>query len=473
MSDFSLPEKQRAYIAVDMKSYYASVECVYRDLDPLKANLLVADESRSDQTICLAVSPSLKAKGVPGRPRLFEAKRAIDQWEKANRQKVSYLIAIPRMAEYERISALIYSILLRYAAPEDVHVYSIDESFIDCTPYLHQYRDAAEKQGVEPAHVMAMTIVRDILSTTGITATVGIGTNMYLAKVCMDIVAKKMPADKDGVRIAELNEDSYCFLLWDHKPLTDFWQLGPGKAKRLEKAFLFTMGDVARKSQYDEEWFYKTFGIDGEIMIDHAWGREPVTMRDIKSYHTDSHSLSNGQVLPRPYKFAEARIVFHEMIESLCSDMFQKQLVSSSFTWWVSYDWKSLEEHPGYSGPVTEDFYGRLHPVHNNGTVKLRNRTNSPQEVSKSLLAAFDAKTDHMLLFRRMGISANNVTDDDGVFQLDLFTDYDALEKERKIQSAMLEVRRKYGANALFTGKNMLEGATALERNMQVGGHKA
>ena len=377
------------------------------------------------------------------------------------------------MAEYERISALIYSILLRYAAPEDVHVYSIDESFIDCTPYLHQYRDAAEKQGVEPAHVMAMTIVRDILSTTGITATVGIGTNMYLAKVCMDIVAKKMPADKDGVRIAELNEESYCFLLWDHKPLTDFWQIGAGKAKRLEKAYLFTMGDVARKSQYDEEWFYKTFGIDGEILIDHAWGKEPVSMTDIKSYHTDSHSLSSGQVLPRPYKFAEARNVFHEMIDGLCADMFQKHLVSSSFTWWVSYDWKSLEKHPGYSGPVTEDFYGRLHPVHNNGTVKLRNRTNSPQEVSKELLAAFDAKTDHMLLFRRMGISANNVTDDDGVFQLDLFTEYDALEKERKIQSAMLEVRRKYGANALFTGKNMLEGATALERNMQVGGHKA
>ena len=473
MSDFSLPEKQRAYIAVDMKSYYASVECVYRDLDPLQANLLVADESRSDQTICLAVSPSLKAKGVPGRPRLFEAKRAIDQWEKANRQKVSYLIAIPHMAEYERISAQIYSILLRYAAPEDVHVYSIDESFIDCTPYLHAYQETARIQGVEPAHVMAMTIVRDILSTTGITATVGIGTNMYLAKVCMDIVAKKMPADKDGVRIAELNEESYCYLLWGHKPLTDFWQIGAGKAKRLEKAYLFTMGDVARKSQYDEEWFYKTFGIDGEILIDHAWGKEPVTMADIKSYHTDSHSLSNGQVLPMPYKFAEARNVFQEMIESLCSDMFQKKLVSLSFTWWVSYDWKSLEEHPGYGGPVTKDFYGRLHPVHNNGTVKLKDRTNSPQEISKALLQAFDAKTDHMLLFRRLGISANNVTDDDGVFQLDLFTDYDALEKERKIQSAMLEVRKKYGANALFTAKNMLEGATALERNMQVGGHRA
>ena len=468
-----MPDNSRAYIAVDMKSYYASVECVYRDLDPLKANLLVADEERSDQTICLAVSPSLKAKGVPGRPRLFEAKQAIDRWEKANHQKVSYLIAIPRMAEYERISALIYSVLLRYAAPEDVHVYSVDESFIDCTPYLHLYREAAEKQGVEPAHLMAMTIVRDILSTTGITATVGIGTNMYLAKMCMDIVAKKMPADKDGVRIAELNEESYCYLLWDHKPLTDFWQIGAGKAKRLEKAYLFTMGDIARKSQWDEEWFYKTFGIDGEILIDHAWGKEPVTMQDIKSYHTDSHSLSNGQVLPRPYEYGEARNVFLEMIDVLCADMFKKKLVSPSFSWWVSYDYKSLEKNPYYSGPVTKDFYGRLHPCHNNGTVKMRERTNSPQTVRCALVASFDQKTDHHLLFRRLGVCANNVTDDDGFYQLDFFTDYDAMEKEKKIQNAMLEVRAKYGANALFTGKNMLEGATTLERNMQIGGHRA
>lgn len=464
---------ERVYIAIDMKSYYASVECVYRDLDPLKANLLVADEERSDQTICLAVSPSLKAKGVPGRPRLFEAKQAIRAWEAQNRQRVSYLIAVPRMAEYERISALIYSILLKYVAPEDVHVYSIDESFIDCTPYLHLYRQEAERQGVEPAHLMAMEIVRDVLKETGITATVGIGTNMYLAKVCMDIVAKKMPPDKDGVRIAELNEDSYCYLLWNHRPLTDFWQIGAGKARRLEKAFLFTMGDIARKSQYDEEWFYKTFGIDGEILIDHAWGKEPVTMRDIKSYHTDSHSLSNGQVLPRPYKYDEARNVFLEMVDVLCADMFKKRLVSPSFTWWVSYDYKSLEQHPGYSGPVSLDFYGRLHPSHSNGTVKLHTRTNSPKEVGAALAEAFDHKTDHLLLYRRLGICANNVTTDDGVYQLSFFTDYDALERERKIQSAMQEVRAKFGANALFTGKNMREGATTIERNMQIGGHRA
>ena len=462
-----------AFIAIDMKSFYASVECVYRDLDPLKANLLVADESRSDQTICLAVSPSLKAKGVPGRPRLFEAKQAITAWERQHRQRLSYLIALPRMAEYERVSALIYSVILKYVAPQDVHVYSIDESFIDCEPYLHLYRKEAERQGVEPAHLMAIEIVRDVLKTTGITATVGIGTNMYLAKVCMDIVAKKMPADKDGVRIAELNEDSYKFLLWNHRPLTDFWQIGPGKARRLEKAMLFTMGDVARKSQYDEEWFYKNFGIDGEILIDHAWGRETVGMRDIKTYHTDSHSLSNGQVLPRPYEYSEARNVFCEMIDVLCNDMFRKKLLSPSFTWWVSYDWKSLEVNPYYDGPIAVDFYGRLHPKHNNGTVKMRERTNSPQTVRDALTASFDQKTDHHLLFRRLGVCANNVTADDGMYQLDFFTDYDALEKEKKIQAAMLEVRSKFGANAVFTGKNMVKGATTLERNMQIGGHRA
>lgn len=466
-------DNTRIYAAVDMKSYYASVECVYRDLDPLKANLLVADEERSDATICLAVSPSLKAKGVPGRPRLFEAKQAIKLWESANRQKVSYLIAPPRMAEYERISALIYSVFLKYVAPEDVHVYSVDESFIDCTPYLHYYKTQAARQSMEPAHLMAITMIRDVLKTTGITATVGIGTNLYLAKVAMDIVAKKMPADKDGVRIAELNEESYCYRLWDHRPLTDFWQIGPGKARRLEKAGLFTMGDVASRSQWDEEWFYKTFGIDGEILIDHAWGKEPVTMSDIKSYRSDGHSLSNGQVLPRPYKYEEARNVFLEMVDVLVADMFKKQVLASTFSWWVCYDYKSLEEHPYYSGPVCIDFYGRMQPASSGGTVKLRERTNSVKLISQALVSAFDAKTNHQLLYRRLGICANNITADDGVIQLDLFTDYDALERERKIQAAMLEVRAKYGSNALFTGKNMVEGATMLERNMQIGGHRA
>ncbi len=464
---------ERVYAAIDMKSFYASVECVYRHLNPLKARLLVADESRSDQTICLAVSPALKAIGVPSRPRLFEAKQAIQRYEAATKLKVSYIIAVPRMAEYERVSAQINSTFLRYVAPEDIHVYSIDESFIDCTPYLHLYRKEAARQHVHPAHLMVMTMIRAVLSVTGITATCGIGTNMYLAKIAMDIVAKKRKPDKDGVRIAELNEDSYKILLWDHQPLTDFWQIGPGKARRLNQAYLFTMGDVARKSQLDEKWFYKTFGIDGEILVDHAWGIEPVTMRDIKSYQTDGSSLSNGQVLPRPYKYGEARLVLIEMIEVLCADMFSKGVVSPSFSWWVSYDYKSLEEFPGYSGPISVDFYGRLHPHHSNGTVKTRIRTNSFMTVRDAILASFDAKTDHRLLFRRLGVCADEIGRDELGFQIDFFTDYQSLERERRIQGAMAGARKRFGPNAVFKGMNLLEGATLLERNQQIGGHRA
>ena len=463
----------RIYICIDLKSYYASVECVQRGLDPLKAKLLVADESRSDQTICLAVSPALKAIGVPSRPRLFEAKQKIREYESSHHTKVDYIIAVPRMAEYERVSAQIYGIYLHYIAPEDIHVYSIDECFIDCTPYLHAYRKKAEETGSNPARVMAMTMIREVLKTTGITATVGIGTNLYLAKVAMDIVAKRAKPDADGVRIAELNEDSYKFLLWDHKPLTDFWQIGHGKARRLEKSYMFTMGDVAARTQWDEEYFYKTFGVDGEILIDHAWGIEPVTMKDIKSYRTEAHSLSNGQVLPRPYQYKEARLVFQEMIEVLCTDMFSKNLVTQGCSWWVSYDYKSLEACPHYDGPLSIDFYGRLHPKHSNGTVKLPTLTNNLQIVSTPLLRQFDDKTDHRLLYRRLGVCANDVREDEGIFQLNMFIDYKMLERDRRLQGAMLEVRRKFGANAVFKGMNLMEGATTLERNQQIGGHKA
>ena len=463
----------RTYICIDLKSYYASVECVHRGLDPLKANLLVADPTRSDQTICLAVSPSLKAMGVPGRPRLFEAKQAIRKYEAEHHTKVQYIIAVPRMAEYERISAKIYGIYLHYVAPEDVHVYSIDECFIDVTGYLHMYLEEAKRTGTNPAHVMAMTMIREVLSTTGITATVGIGTNLYLAKVAMDIVAKKQPADKDGVRIAELNEDSYKFLLWDHQPLTDFWQIGPGKARRLYKAYMFTMGDIAERSQWDEEFFYKQFGIDGEILLDHAWGIEPVTMADIKNYKSEGHSLSNGQVLPRPYKYQEARLVFKEMIEVLCNDMFSKNLVTRACTWWVSYDYKSLEACPNYDGPVSLDFYGRLHPKHSNGTVKLGTLTNNLQLITAPMVRQFDEKTDHRLLYRRLGVCAVDVSEDIGMYQMNMFVDYEALDRDRRLTAAMLEVRRKYGTNTVFKGMNMLEGATTLERNTQIGGHKA
>ena len=463
----------RTYICIDLKSYYASVECVHRGLDPLKANLLVADPTRSDQTICLAVSPSLKAIGVPSRPRLFEAKQAIRRYEAQHHTKVEYIIAVPRMAEYERISAQIYGIYLRYVAPEDVHVYSIDECFIDCTAYLHFYQEEADRTGAHPAHVMAMTMIRDVLKTTGITATVGIGTNMYLAKVAMDIVAKKRPADRDGVRIAELNEDSYKFLLWDHKPLTDFWQIGPGKARRLMNAHMFTMGEVAERSQWDEEYFYKTFGIDGEILIDHAWGIEPVTMADIKNYRSEGHSLSNGQVLPRPYKYQEARLVFKEMIDVLVNDMFAKNLVTKACTWWVSYDYKSLEFCPNYDGPVSLDFYGRLHPKHTGGVVRLATLTNNLQLITEPMVRQFDEKTDHRLLYRRLGVCAMDVAEDMGMYQMNLFVDYEALERDRRLTAAMLEVRRRFGVNAVFKGMNMLEGATTLERNQQIGGHKA
>lgn len=464
---------QKTYIAIDMKSFYASVECVARGLDPLSAKLLVADASRSDQTICLAVSPALKGIGVPSRPRLFEAKQAISKYEKLHHTKVRYITATPRMAEYEKISAQIYGIYLKYVSPEDVHVYSIDECFIDCTPYLHFYEDAARKACQHPAHFMALTIIRDVLKNTGITATVGIGTNLYLAKVAMDIVAKKAPADKDGVRIASLTEESYRLLLWEHKPLTDFWQIGRGKAARLASNHMYTMGDIAERSQLDEELLYKIFGIDAEILIDHAWGIEPVTMYDIKHYKSDNHSLTNGQVLPRPYKYQEACIVFKEMIDVLCCDMYKKNLVSSRFTWWISYDYKSMEYFPEYDGRLSIDWYGRLHPAHSNGTVRLTAATNAANIIIPKIMQDIAKKSDHRILLRRLGVSACDVTNDDGIYQLDLFTDYDALDREKRIHAALLEVRNKYGANALLKGTNFLEGATTRMRNEQIGGHKA
>ena len=464
---------EHIYICIDLKSFYASVECVHRGLDPLKARLLVADESHSDQTICLAVSPALKAIGVPSRPRLFEAKRAINGYENLYNTKVDYIIAVPRMAEYERVSAQVYSVYLHYVAPEDIHVYSIDECFIDCTPYLHMYEKEAVKTHKHPARIMAMTMIREVLKVTGITATVGIGTNLYLAKVAMDIVAKKAPPDRDGVRVAELNEKSYRCLLWKHTPITDFWQIGAGKARTLAKAYMFTMGDIAGRSQWDEEWFYKAFGIDGEIVIDHAWGIEPVTMKDIKSYHSDNHSVSTGQVLPKPYKYPEARNVFLEMADSLCCDMFEQNIISKRFSWWASYDYKSLEFNPYYDGELSVDFYGRIHPKHSKGTVRLRNTTNLLKEVEPVLMPSFDKKTDHSLLFRRLGVCAEEVVCNNGVYQLDLFTDYEQQEKEKRLQQAMQGVRKRYGASAVFKGNNLFEGATQLERNGQIGGHKA
>ena len=453
------------YLCIDLKSYYASVECVARGLDPLKARLLVADESRSEQTICLAVSPALKAIGVPSRPRLFEARQAIRLYEARHRTRIDYLIAVPRMAEYIRVSEQIYSVYLRYVAPDDIHVYSIDECFLDCSRYLHAY------PGEDPAHTMAMTIIRDVLKTTGITATVGIGTNLYLAKVAMDIVAKKSTPDADGVRIAALDEDLYKILLWDHRPLSAFWQIGRGTERRLAANNIFTMADIAERSVWDEEFFYRCFGVNAEILIDHAWGIEPVTMADIKAYRPDSNSLSKGQVLPRPYEYSEARLVFQEMADLLCMELRRKSLITDCLSWWVSYDWKSLERLPGYEGVLAVDFYGRLHPKPAVGTVRLRTGSASAREILPALLEQFEQKTDPRLLFRRLNLSAGHLSPGGSAEQLNLFTESSA-EQETRLAGAMLQVREKYGVNALFRGFNLLPGATALERNSQIGGHR-
>ncbi len=464
---------EKSYICCDMKSFYASVECVARGLDPLKALLLVADESRSDKTICLAVSPALKAMGVPSRPRLFEAKEAIRIYEAEHHTKVDYIIAPPRMAEYIRVSSRIYEVFRQYVADVDTHVYSIDELFIDVTPYLHLYRDAAKKAGVFPAHWFAMHMIRAVLKETGITATVGIGTNLYLAKIGMDIVAKKAKPDSDGVRIAELDENAYRLKLWTHMPLTDFWQIGPGIARRLQARGMYTMGDIAAVSLTNEGMLYDLFGINAELLIDHAWGIEPTQMSDIKNYRTEDHSLSTGQVLPRPYKYGEGLLVFREMADLLCADLFSKSLTTQSLNWWVSYDPQSLEDCPSYTGPLTVDFYGRALPKGVHGKAKLRIRTNSKSLILDALTQSFEAKVDHGLLVRRLGIVANDTRVDDGYRQLDLFTDFDALDREKNMQRAMLAVRRKYGLNAVVKGMNLLEGATTIARNQQIGGHRA
>ena len=466
--------KKPVYIAIDLKSYYASVECVERDLNPLTANLLVADETRSDKTICLAVSPSLKAMGVPSRPRLFEAKQAIRLYEAQHRTKVECIIAKPQMALYEKVSTKIYSIYLKYIATCDIHVYSIDEVFIEATHYMSLYEKDAKAASMETPHYLAMSMVRDVLKNTGITATAGIGTNLYLAKVAMDIVAKKAPPDKDGVRIAELDEMSYRMLLWCHTPLTAFWQVGPGKARRLARHNIFTMGDIAQMSIVDEEWFYKQFGIDAELLIDHAWGKEPCTLADIKNYRPKANSRSVGQVLPRPYKFAEARLVFSEMIDQLVMDLIERETRTKELSFWVSFDPISLEELPSYDGPVSLDYYGRLYPSHVVGTVRMAAHTSSAKDIRTALLYAFDRKVDPRLFIRRLGVVAGNLQA--GYVQLDFFTDYKAQEREERLQRVLLEIRQKYGPTAprvITKGKNMLEGATAIERSQQIGGHRA
>ena len=465
----------RTYIAIDLKSFYASVECVERGLNPLTAKLVVADESRTDKTICLAVSPALKAYGIPGRARLFEAK------QKA--RGIEFIIAKPRMAKYIEVSCQIYDIYLKYVAPEDIHVYSIDEVFIDVTDYLASYK--------KTAHQLTITIIRDVLMQTGITATAGIGTNMYLAKVAMDIVAKKMPADKDGVRIAELDEMSYRKQLWDHHPLTDFWRVGHGIADRLARYGLDTMGKIARQSVDNEELLYKLFGVNAELLIDHAWGWEPCTIDLVKAYKPETNSMSSGQVLTEPYTFEKARYVVMEMADAISLDLVEKRLVTNQLVLTVSYDRESLtrpEIASKYHGEIVMDHYGRPVPKHAHGTANLASHSSSSKEIIGAVMSLYDSIVNRDLLIRRLNISTNHVIREEGrgkkedeqSLQLDLFTDYDAIakeeqakKKERRMQEAVLNIKKRFGKNAILKGTSFAEGATAKERNRQIGGHKA
>ncbi|MCD8345869.1 MAG: DNA methylase [Oscillospiraceae bacterium] len=480
-------DKKRTYFAIDLKSFYASCECADRHLDPLTTNLVVADQSRTEKTICLAVSPSLKAYGIPGRARLFEV---VEKVKEVNAErlrnapgrrftsecfdskglaedpnlKLSYIVAPPRMARYIETSAQIYSIYLKYIAPEDIFSYSIDEVFIDATGYLHTYGMTA--------HELCMTLVREVLYATGITATAGIGTNMYLAKIAMDIVAKHVPADKDGVRIAELDEHSYREKLWNHTPLTDFWRIGKGTARRLEKRRIYTMGQLARMSTYDQEWFYKTFGIDAEILIDHAWGVEPTTMEMVKSYKAETNSLSEGQVLSEPYPYDKARIIVQEMTDSLMLQLTTKGLVSDSFTLDISYDRENCDRGK-YFGDTKTDHYGRLVPKPAHGSTRLDSPTNLGSQLQKAIVGLFDRIVDRNLTVRRITVTANRVIPDPGIMQVNMFTDTESLEKEKSLQDAVVGIKQRFGKNAVLKGTNFLEGATMRERNGQIGGHKA
>lgn len=499
---------EKTYVAIDLKSFYASVECVERGLDPLNTNLVVADQSRTDKTICLAVTPALKSFGVPGRPRLFEV---IQKVEEINRQrlrnapgrkftgsscnldellkhpewKLDYHVAAPRMGLYMDYSTNIYTIYTRYLSPEDIHVYSIDEVFMDVSGYLRCYRTTPRE--------LTVRMIRDVLSSTGITATAGIGTNLYLCKIAMDIVAKKIPPDEDGVRIAQLDEASYRELLWDHRPLTDFWRVGQGYARKLERYGMYTMGDIAWRSVYDESLLYRLFGVNAELLIDHAWGWEPCLMSDIKSYRPQSRSLSSGQVLQEPYSMEKTRIVLREMAESLTLDLVEKELVTSQITLAIGYDVQNLlnpEIKAHYTGPVVTDAYGRLTPKAAHGSIRLSRFTSSTRQITQAVLELFQRIIDPNLLVRRINLGAAPVMDRkkaEGIVeirQLDLFTDFQLQEEQRRaeeaemrrekhMQQAMLEIRQRFGKNALLRGTSFLEGATGRDRNRQIGGHKA
>ncbi len=450
------------YIAIDLKSFFASVECADRGLDPLKTNLVVADESRTDKTICLAVSPSLKEYGIPGRPRLFEVKQKLLEHKNRTGTEIEYIIAKPRMSRYIEVSGIVYSTYLKYVSSDDIHPYSIDECFIDVAHYLDMYKMTA--------HELAVTMIKDVLKTTGITATAGIGTNLYLCKIAMDIVAKHMPADSDGVRIAYLDEMTYRRQLWGHKPISDFWRIGRGVSARLKQAGMYTMGDIARASVYNEDIFYRMFGVDAEILIDHAWGYEPCTMRDIKTYRTEISSLSSGQVLQEPYSFQDARLIVKEMTDALVLDMVEKSVASSSFTLTVTYDKSNMET--GYKGVVETDRYGRCLPKSAHGSTSTGTATNSTRRITECILELYDRIVSDRLLVRKLQISANNLVEE-GYEQYDIFTSPEEADKEKNIQKTMIDIRKKYGKNSILKGMNLEKNATAMERNNQIGGHRA
>ncbi len=497
---------EKIYIAIDLKSFYASVECVERGLDPLTTNLVVADASRTEKTICLAVSPSLKAYGIPGRTRLFEVvqKTAEINCLRRNRApgkkfsassysdtelkadpslELSYITAPPRMKHYMDYSTAIYNIYLKYISPEDIHVYSIDEVFIDASSYLKLYRMSPRE--------FTIKLIREVLFATGITATAGIGSNLYLCKIAMDIVAKHVPADKDGVRLAELNERSYREQLWGYQPLTDFWRIGPGYSKKLQEHGLFTMGDIARTSlsPTGQRILYKLFGVNAELLIDHAWGREPVTLKEIKAYRPESNSFSHGQVLTRPYSFEAARQVTREMTEEASLDLVEKGLTTDQLVLTVGYDSSCLDNpkiKAAYNGTVAPDRYGKPLPKYAHGSRNLPGPSSSTRALSECICSLFDETVNPLLLVRRITVCLNHVkaervfspAEDEGV-QLSFFEEAEGTEaredpeKERRRQKAILDIRRRYGKNAILTGSNLTEDSTVIARNSQVGGHNA
>lgn len=505
--------KNRTYVAIDLKSFYASVECVERGLDPMKTNLVVADAARTEKTICLAVSPSLKAYGISGRARLFEVIQKVKEVNRIRQSNapghtltgssydasvldaapalaLDYITAPPRMGLYVEYSTRIYSVYLKYVAPEDIHVYSIDEVFMDITDYLSTHQ-------LSP-HDFTMQIILDVLETTGITAAAGIGTNLYLSKIAMDIGAKHIRPDQNGVRIATLDEIHYRRTLWNHRPLTDFWRIGRGYAKKLEEHGLYTMGDIAKCSigkptdYYNEALLYKLFGVNAELLIDHAWGWEPCTIADVKAYQPATNSIGSGQVLQSPYTFDKAKLIVREMTDLLVLNLVDKGLMTNQLVLTLGYDINNLKDpkrKEGYRGKITTDLYGRKIPKHAHGTVNLSKHTSSSKRIVAAALELFDRIVDPNLLIRRVNITAAHVIAETSVTkstpyeQLDLFTDYttlaqvqteeaESLKKEQQIQKAVLQIKKRFGKNAILKGMNLEEGATTRHRNRQIGGHK-